>query len=56
MYIKMCRKFQAIGKLGYLAKYEKIVEGKVVANYVFLISSVGIFYVGRAVMASHSLH
>jgi hypothetical protein len=31
-------------------------EGKVVANHVFPVSSVGIFYLGSAVLALHSLH
>jgi hypothetical protein len=35
---------------------EKCKEGKVVANHVFSISSVGISYLGRAVTALHSLH
>jgi hypothetical protein len=35
---------------------EKYKEGKVVENHVFPISNVGIFSLGRAVMALHSLH
>jgi hypothetical protein len=35
---------------------EKRKEGKVVENHVFPISSVGIFYLGRAVTALRSLH
>jgi hypothetical protein len=38
-----------------LQNTEKYKEGKVVANYVFPISSVEIFYLGLAVAALHSL-
>jgi hypothetical protein len=39
MYIWESHKFEAIGELGYLAKYGKCKKGKVVENHVFLISS-----------------
>jgi hypothetical protein len=46
----------AIRDLGYLTKKEKCKERKVVANHVFPVSSVGIFYPGRFLAALHSLH
>jgi hypothetical protein len=45
----------ATGKLGYLEKYGKCKDEKVAANHVFPIAS-GIFYLGQAVTALHSLH
>jgi hypothetical protein len=48
LYIVSHRRILLFGKMW------KNVEGKVVANDVFLISSVGNFYVGQAVL--HSVH
>jgi hypothetical protein len=40
---RVSHKSPAIGELGYLAKYGKCKEGKIVENHVFPISSSGIF-------------
>jgi hypothetical protein len=42
-------KLEVIGQVGYLAKYGKCKEWKVVQNHVFTVSGVEFFYLGRAV-------
>jgi hypothetical protein len=45
-----CReKFHGQLDLSYLAKYEKLYIGKVVANHAFSVASVGVFYLRQAV-------
>jgi hypothetical protein len=46
------RKLTAIGEVGYLAKYGKYKERKVV-NHVFPISGFGIFTLGSALQTLH---